>query len=152
MFASTKVSFAFFVPIAWSDPRWPPLWLYVSTLTSVLVHTFKIKELLAKVPKDHVSKPILKARLSDKQWDNVKYINQALTQEYECRREMLLKRLDVTIQSFKWSDRAKVSGKLPSRLTLSLVKILISCPPTNCSFASKASPDASQTFAPQLQS
>ncbi len=56
-----------------------------------------------------MSKPLLKARLSDKQWDNVKYINQALVQEYECRREMLVKRLDVTIQSFNWSDRAKVN-------------------------------------------
>ena len=56
-----------------------------------------------------ISKPLLKARLSDKQWDNVKFINTALHQEYHCRREMLLKRLDVTIQSFKWSDKAKVS-------------------------------------------
>uniref|UniRef100_A0A8D0HSZ9 Family with sequence similarity 98 member B n=1 Tax=Sphenodon punctatus TaxID=8508 RepID=A0A8D0HSZ9_SPHPU len=29
--------------------------------------------------------------------------------EYECRRRMLIKRLDVTVQSFGWSDRAKVS-------------------------------------------
>ena len=71
---------------------------------------FQLKELLTKVPADHMSKPILKARLSEKQWENVKYINQALSQEYECRREMLLKRLDVTIQSFKWSDKAKVSN------------------------------------------
>jgi len=36
-------------------------------------------------------------------------INHALRQEYECRRQMLLQRLDVTILSFQWSDRAKVS-------------------------------------------
>ncbi|KAG8126218.1 hypothetical protein E2320_021307, partial [Naja naja] len=35
-------------------------------------------------------------------------INEALLTEYECRRRMLMKRLDVTVQSFGWSDRAKV--------------------------------------------
>uniref|UniRef100_A0A8C6SAM1 Family with sequence similarity 98 member B n=1 Tax=Neogobius melanostomus TaxID=47308 RepID=A0A8C6SAM1_9GOBI len=35
-------------------------------------------------------------------------INTVLSSEYECRRRMLIKRLDVTIQSFGWSDRAKV--------------------------------------------
>lgn len=69
----------------------------------------KIKELMTQVQAAHLSKPLLKARLSDKQWETVRFINQALEQEYECRREMLLKRLDVTIQSFKWSDKVKVS-------------------------------------------
>ena len=55
-----------------------------------------------------MSKPILKARLSEKQWKDVEFINDALRNEYETRRDMMLKRLDVTIQSFKWSDRAKV--------------------------------------------
>ncbi|KAK5618955.1 hypothetical protein CRENBAI_006870 [Crenichthys baileyi] len=35
-------------------------------------------------------------------------INEVLSSEYECRRRMLIKRLDVTVQSFGWSDRAKV--------------------------------------------
>lgn len=35
-------------------------------------------------------------------------INAALSSEYGCRRRMLIKRLDVTVQSFGWSDRAKV--------------------------------------------
>lgn len=33
----------------------------------------------------------------------------ALKKEYDMRVQMLLKRLDVTIQSFTWSDRIKVS-------------------------------------------
>jgi len=41
-----------------------------------------------------------KAKLSD--------INEVLKQEYQFRREMLIKRLDVTIQSLLWSDRLKV--------------------------------------------
>lgn len=35
-------------------------------------------------------------------------INAFLCTEYECRRRMLIKRLDVTVQSFSWSERAKV--------------------------------------------
>lgn len=42
--------------------------------------------------------------------EKIEAINQALINEYEVRRKMLLKRLDVTVQSFGWSDRAKVRG------------------------------------------
>jgi len=41
--------------------------------------------------------------------ERLEKINEALRSEYECRRRMLMKRLDVTVQSFGWSDRAKVS-------------------------------------------
>lgn len=40
--------------------------------------------------------------------EKIEAINQTLVNEYEVRRKMLLKRLDVTVQSFGWSDRAKV--------------------------------------------
>ncbi|CAG5136390.1 unnamed protein product, partial [Candidula unifasciata] len=66
----------------------------------------KLKELMSKYP-DQVGKPLLKARLSEKQWAQVLAINEVLSEEYRIRREMLLKRLDVTIQSFMWSDKAK---------------------------------------------
>ena len=69
----------------------------------------KVKELLAKVHVAHLSKPLLKARLSERQWESVAFVNTALRQEYAIRRDMILKRLDVTIQSFKWSDKVKVS-------------------------------------------
>jgi len=67
----------------------------------------QIKELISKVP-EAISRPLLKACLSAKQWDTVMFVNHALRQEYECRRQMLLQRLDVTVLSFQWSDRAKV--------------------------------------------
>lgn len=41
--------------------------------------------------------------------ERLEKINDALCSEYECRRRMLMKRLDVTVQSFGWSDRAKVN-------------------------------------------
>ena len=47
--------------------------------------------------------------LSQEQWAALDCINDALMKEYSVRRQMLLTRCDVTVQSFKWSERAKVS-------------------------------------------
>lgn len=46
--------------------------------------------------------------------EKIEAINQALVNEYEVRRKMLLKRLDVTVQSFGWSDKAKVCANFES--------------------------------------
>ncbi|KAH0622581.1 hypothetical protein JD844_024995 [Phrynosoma platyrhinos] len=50
--------------------------------------------------------------------EKIEGINQAIANEYEVRRKLLVKRLDVTVQSFGWSDRAKVVDpmKLSHRL------------------------------------
>jgi len=84
------------------------LWYWVHCCLCLLWHV-QIKELIAKCP-EAISRSLLKACLSAKQWEAVMLINHALRQEYECRRQMLLQRLDVTILSFQWSDRAKVSA------------------------------------------
>uniref|UniRef100_A0A8C6H7R3 Family with sequence similarity 98 member B n=1 Tax=Mus spicilegus TaxID=10103 RepID=A0A8C6H7R3_MUSSI len=68
----------------------------------------KVKDILSRVQKNHVGKPLLKVDLSSEQAEKLERINDALSCEYECRRRMLMKRLDVTVQSFGWSDRAKV--------------------------------------------
>uniref|UniRef100_A0A8C0D6T9 Protein FAM98B n=1 Tax=Balaenoptera musculus TaxID=9771 RepID=A0A8C0D6T9_BALMU len=52
----------------------------------------KVKDILSQVQKNHVGKPLLKIDLSLEQ----------------CRRRMLMERLDVTVQSFGGSDRAKI--------------------------------------------
>lgn len=39
--------------------------------------------------------------LSDKQWHHLENVQSELKEEYKLRREMLIKRLDVTIQSFR---------------------------------------------------
>ncbi|XP_052661778.1 protein FAM98A isoform X1 [Harpia harpyja] len=67
----------------------------------------KLKETLAKVPPNHVGKPLLKKQLGPAHWEKIEAINQAIVNEYEVRRKLLVKRLDVTVQSFGWSDRAK---------------------------------------------
>lgn len=35
-------------------------------------------------------------------------MNQALCKDYECRRQMMIKRLYVTLQSFAWGEHGKV--------------------------------------------
>ncbi|KAJ8290263.1 hypothetical protein GJAV_G00010640 [Gymnothorax javanicus] len=67
----------------------------------------KISNILAKVPKEHVGKPVFKSSINEKQWAELEKLNGVLSADYECRRRMLIKRLDVTVQSFSWSDRAK---------------------------------------------
>lgn len=84
-------------------------WLLYSQL--YLHVCYQIQECLSKCSPSHMGKPLMKGRLSEKQWAQVLKINEELSQEYQLRREMLLKRLDVTIQSFLWSEKAKV-GKL----------------------------------------
>ncbi|XP_033498326.1 protein FAM98B [Epinephelus lanceolatus] len=68
----------------------------------------KVENVLKDLPKGVIGNPVLKKSLSSEQWEKLHNINTALSSEYECRRRMLIKRLDVTVQSFGWSDRAKV--------------------------------------------
>nr|XP_033806759.1 protein FAM98B [Geotrypetes seraphini] len=68
----------------------------------------KVTDIVNKVQKSHVGKPLLKMELNSEQMEKLSKVNAALSKEYECRRRMLMKRLDVTVQSFGWSDRAKV--------------------------------------------
>ncbi|XP_077439026.1 protein FAM98A [Vanacampus margaritifer] len=84
----------------------------------------KLKEAASKVPPSHIGEPLLKKPFGPVHMEKIEAINQALVNEYEVRRKMLLKRLDVTVQSFGWSERAKThAGNLahvyqPLRSTL----------------------------------
>uniref|UniRef100_A0A8C6Z2V2 Family with sequence similarity 98 member B n=1 Tax=Nothoprocta perdicaria TaxID=30464 RepID=A0A8C6Z2V2_NOTPE len=76
-------------------------------LLKLLPSNSAIKDILSKVQNNHVGKSLLTKPLNSGQ-ERLEKINDALRSEYECRRRMLMKRLDVTVQSFGWSDRAKV--------------------------------------------
>ncbi|XP_037128407.1 protein FAM98A [Syngnathus acus] len=67
----------------------------------------KLKEAASRVPANHIGDPLLKNAFGPVHMEKIEAINQALVNEYEVRRKMLLKRLDVTVQSFGWSERAK---------------------------------------------
>ncbi|CAF3436590.1 unnamed protein product [Rotaria sp. Silwood1] len=67
----------------------------------------KVSELLKTLSPNYLGRPLLKINMSEKQWSQIHKINKILYDDYKTRRELLLKRLDVTIQSFKWADRLK---------------------------------------------
>mgnify|MGYP001810536855 CR=1 FL=1 len=69
----------------------------------------KLKELLAKLPEQHLNKPLLTVQLNEHQWTALAKLNEMLSSDFQMRRELLLTRLDVTIQSFKWADRLRQS-------------------------------------------
>ncbi|XP_029030995.1 protein FAM98A [Betta splendens] len=68
----------------------------------------KLKEALSHVTTNHVGEPLMKKSLGPVHLEQIEAINQTLVNEYDMRRKMLLKRLDLTVQSFGWSDRAKM--------------------------------------------
>lgn len=73
----------------------------------------RLDENLRAIPdgQKRIGKPLFnpKKPLNDEQWHSIAQIQAALEEEYNLRRKVLVTRLDVTIQSFKWSD--KIKGK-----------------------------------------
>uniref|UniRef100_A0A1X7UK10 RING-type domain-containing protein n=1 Tax=Amphimedon queenslandica TaxID=400682 RepID=A0A1X7UK10_AMPQE len=65
------------------------------------------QERISKAPVGYIGKPLVLQQMSAKQWGTLDCINEALLKEYSVRRQMLLMRCSVTVQSFKWSDRTK---------------------------------------------
>ncbi|XP_041035229.1 protein FAM98A-like isoform X2 [Carcharodon carcharias] len=67
----------------------------------------QIRDVSSGLVPDGVGKPLLSRSLDPDQWEHLKEIHRAMCIEYECRRQMLISRLDVTVQSFHWSEGAK---------------------------------------------
>ena len=65
---------------------------------------------MSGAPQGHITPGLVTHPLSLEQWATLDKVNEALTKEYAVRRQMLLTRCDVTIQSFRWCDRAKVTS------------------------------------------
>ncbi|XP_078287219.1 protein FAM98A-like isoform X2 [Rhinoraja longicauda] len=76
----------------------------------------KIRETMAGLPEGAVGRPLLSKSLEPAQWEHLELIQQAMCVEYECRRQMLISRLDVTVQSFHWSERAQHHGAAMAEL------------------------------------
>lgn len=83
----------------------PPSNISITTLFDKLCPTIPI--VINKAGKDIIGKCIFDGYLSETQWQTLSDVCEDLNQEYKIRREMLLTRLDVTVQSFQWSDRTK---------------------------------------------
>lgn len=70
---------------------------------------FKLEEAKRNTNKLLLSEPLLKSdkELSAAQWKKLEEIQKSLDDEYNLRRQVLLTRLEVTVQSFQWSDRMR---------------------------------------------
>ncbi|KAM4565765.1 protein FAM98B [Odontesthes bonariensis] len=67
----------------------------------------EVKSRLARLPGGDMTKPLLNTSLSSEQWIQVKKINQILSDDYRCRRQMMIKRFQVTLESFAWGEKQK---------------------------------------------
>lgn len=74
----------------------------------------QVESRLALLPEGEVQEPLLKTSLSSAQWRKVHEINQALCKDYDCRRQMMIKRFYVTLQSFAWGERGQERSTLLS--------------------------------------
>jgi protein FAM98B len=70
----------------------------------------RVNQAVQRAGTDYLQPPLLPKPLAPGQMVRLHEVSAMLTQDYTIRRQMLLKRLDVTIQSFKWSGKA--AGKL----------------------------------------
>uniref|UniRef100_H3CIS8 Family with sequence similarity 98 member A n=1 Tax=Tetraodon nigroviridis TaxID=99883 RepID=H3CIS8_TETNG len=85
----------------------------------------KLKEVIGRVPSSHIGDPLMKKPLGPVHLEKIEAINQTLMNDYDVRRKMLLKRLDVTVQSFGWSDRAKTRAEQLAKVYQPLRSALI---------------------------
>ncbi|KAG7314574.1 hypothetical protein KOW79_021877 [Hemibagrus wyckioides] len=73
---------------------------------------------LALLPEGKVQEPLLKTNLNSTQWSVLHQINQVLCKDYESRQQMMIKRFQVTLQSFAWGERGKERSTLMSAIPL----------------------------------
>lgn len=84
----------------------PPANITIEQLFSKLIPT--VETAIKKGGNALLGHPILNATLSGKQWDVLNKVQKEMHSEYTIRREMLLTRLDCTIQSFQVSNDSHI--------------------------------------------
>ncbi|XP_042338084.1 protein FAM98B-like, partial [Plectropomus leopardus] len=67
----------------------------------------EVESRLARLPSGGMTNPLLNRSLSSEQWMQVKKINRVLSEDYQCRRQMMIKRFQVTLESFAWGEKQK---------------------------------------------
>ncbi|XP_056139867.1 protein FAM98B isoform X2 [Lampris incognitus] len=93
----------------------------------------EVESRLAVLPSGDMVEPLLNTHLNSKQWRQVDEINQMLLEDYQCRRQMMIKRFQVTLHSFAWGEKKKknsavlasvpplASFAFPSQVSISLL-------------------------------
>lgn len=79
-------------------PR-PPTNITISLLMKKLLDS--LEKIVLKAPKELIGKPIFNGTLTESQWEKLSRVQQELFNDYSARKEMLLTRLDCTVQSFQ---------------------------------------------------
>ncbi|XP_076002692.1 protein FAM98B isoform X1 [Genypterus blacodes] len=64
----------------------------------------EVESKLALLPGGKMPDPLLSADLSSEQWAKVEKLNRLLSEDYSCRRQMMIKRFQVTLESFAWRE------------------------------------------------
>lgn len=75
---------------------------------------------LHSLPDSAVMIPLLKRQLDSELWGRLAAVSQALRVEYECRMRMLIKRFQVTVQSFHWGERGEARSSSMSSVVFPL--------------------------------
>ncbi|XP_045929927.1 protein FAM98B [Micropterus dolomieu] len=72
----------------------------------------EVESRLARLPCGAMTNPLLNTVLSPEQWMQVQKLNQVLSKDYKCRRQMMIKRFQVTLESFAWGEKQKERSKV----------------------------------------
>ncbi|XP_054566620.1 protein FAM98C isoform X4 [Eptesicus fuscus] len=83
----------------------------------------KVSELLPSLPPGSLQ-PLLSYPLDAPRWEALESLCQRLRDQYCCRRCLLLKRLDLTISAFHWSDRAEAQGEAMKAVLIPIREML----------------------------
>ncbi|XP_063350139.1 protein FAM98B isoform X1 [Pelmatolapia mariae] len=67
----------------------------------------EVNERLSRLPSGDMTKPLLSTSLSSEQWLQVKKMNEILSEDYRRRRQMMVTRFQVTLESFAWGEKQK---------------------------------------------
>ncbi|KAM6933665.1 protein FAM98B [Xenentodon cancila] len=67
----------------------------------------EVKSRLARLPGGDMTNSLLNRSLSSEQWMQLKKISEVLSEDYQCRRQMMIKRFQVTLESFAWGEKQK---------------------------------------------
>ncbi|XP_037533717.1 protein FAM98B [Nematolebias whitei] len=67
----------------------------------------EVKSRIDRLPGGDMKNPLLATSLSSDQWVEVKKLNRIMLEDYGCRRQMMIKRFQVTLESFAWGEKQK---------------------------------------------
>ncbi|XP_054650433.1 protein FAM98B [Dunckerocampus dactyliophorus] len=67
----------------------------------------EVESRIARLPGEAMTKPLLNASLSSEQWMQVEKISKVMSDDYGCRQQMMIKRFQVSLESFAWGDKQK---------------------------------------------